>query len=165
MIEGKGVQIGDLVGLARAVEGQWQTPPFVMGNIFLGAAHPTTLLLQKIHFLSLDIPYCPISYFVGPEMFTHFHNLSISSPRSYTLLKPLKKMREVMILKKSINCQGFSAHHGFWTSAAAIKATFTDIESAVTFCARATVNTDVYHPVNLIHTQIFTTLSSWLNIA
>ena len=42
-----GVQIGDLVRLAL---GQWQTPPFVMGNIFQGA--PPILLLQKIHFLS-----------------------------------------------------------------------------------------------------------------
>ena len=44
-----GVQIGDLVRLASV--GQWQTPPFVMGNIFQGA--PPILLLQKIHFLSL----------------------------------------------------------------------------------------------------------------
>ena len=36
-----GVQIGDLVRLGW--EGQWQTPPFVMGNIFQGA--PPILLL------------------------------------------------------------------------------------------------------------------------
>ena len=41
-----GVQIGDLVRLANSV-GQWQTPPFVMGNIFQGA--PPILLLSLIH--------------------------------------------------------------------------------------------------------------------
>lgn len=55
-----GVQIGDLVRLGRSrVVGQWQTPPFVMGNIFQGA--PPILLLQKIHFLSL---YSLLSYII-----------------------------------------------------------------------------------------------------
>ena len=55
-----GVQIGDLVRLASSPSrvGQWQTPPFVMGNIFQGA--PPFPLLQKIHFLSLYAPCHPI---------------------------------------------------------------------------------------------------------
>ena len=49
-----GVQIGDLVRLANSV-GQWQTPPFVMGNIFQGAP-PIPLLYRRYIFYLLISP-------------------------------------------------------------------------------------------------------------
>ena len=49
-----GVQIGDLVRLANSV-GQWQTPPFVMGNIFQGAP-PIPLLYRRYIFYLYILP-------------------------------------------------------------------------------------------------------------
>ena len=51
------VQIGDLVRLASSTSrvGQWQTPPFVMGNIFQGAP-PIPLLYRRYIFYLYIIP-------------------------------------------------------------------------------------------------------------
>ena len=56
--EGGGlVQIGDLVRLASSTSrvGQWQTPPFVMGNIFQGAP-PIPLLYRRYIFYLYILP-------------------------------------------------------------------------------------------------------------
>ena len=51
------VQIGDLVRLASSTSrvGQWQTPPFVMGNIFQGAP-PIPLLYRRYIFYLYILP-------------------------------------------------------------------------------------------------------------